>query len=120
MSSSLFTDAAFDAAQAMATVADSVKGKPISPQAAAEGIDKLVEVADKLQKAARGLAFQLRTTAHGGNPAAGEQVVDLTAKVVDSLRTAEFEAGLTRDVLMDAHGWLGDVADTVRGTTFTF
>jgi hypothetical protein len=62
MSSSLFTDAAFDAAQAMDTVVRAVKGKPISPQAAADGVTKLVEVADKLQKAARGLAFQLRTT----------------------------------------------------------
>jgi hypothetical protein len=46
--------------------------------------------------------------------------VDLTAKVVDFLRNAEFEAGLTRDVLMDAHAGLGDVVDAVRGITFTF
>lgn len=118
--SSLFTDAAFDAAQAMDSAARAVTGTPLSPQAAADGISKLIEVADKLQKAARGLAFQCRTTAHGGNPAANEQVVDLAQKVVDFLRNAEFEAGLTRDVLMDAHGWLGDVADAVRGTAFTF
>lgn len=117
---SLFTDAAFDAAQAMDTVVRAVKGKPISPQAAADGIDKLVEVADKLRQAAHAVAFQCRTTAHGGNPNATEQVIDLAGKVVDFLRVAETDAGHTRDALKDAHGSIGDVVDAVRGTAFTF
>ncbi|MFC0540658.1 hypothetical protein [Kutzneria chonburiensis] len=80
----------------------------------------MAEVADKLRQTAHALAFQCRTTAHGGNPAASEQVVDTTRKVVDFLRIAETDAGHTRGALTDAHGWIGELADAVRGTTFTF
>ncbi|MFC0436637.1 hypothetical protein [Kutzneria buriramensis] len=120
MTSSLFTDATFDAAQAMDAAARAVTGTPLSPQAAAEGMSKLIEVADHLRIVARRLAHESRLTAHGGNPTATEQVVDITRSVVDHLRQAETEAGITRDAFKDVHGELGDLVAAVRGTAFTF
>jgi hypothetical protein len=118
--STLFTAAASDAAKAMDAVARSLKGKPISPHTAAEGITTLMEAVDALHRAIDDLDQRARTITRSDDPTITKRVRDIAFSARDHLRTADLGVLKARDAGEEAGYALAELARAVRGSEFTF